>query len=452
MFMYKQKDGKVSIAHQGRKEVIPDQHAYATGTFRRQLVQKITQHQGVCVVCWVLLCASFLFFHLSGIFFLLAVGCLIAAVVSVGPIWFPLLIWACFTRERILTSETTPIPPVKVTPPLQHDVFPTMASDETLYSFPLQVSSLVGHTSSDDPEATIVAWRPLPQQRVDEGGLLVSSRSDPGIIRAKSPNEDAILVLTGDSSRHTTPQPSGLLVVADGMGGHVNGKEASRLVIDAMRVAVGPVLKSQAGNVPDYGEQLKRGVIQANGVVNQRNIVLSPQSGAASRQLMGSTLTAALVIEGYAYVVNVGDSRTYLYRKSEGLRKLTRDHSVVASMVQLGLIEPDEIYTHPKRNQIYRCLGEKSLVDVDTFTVPLQEQDILLLCSDGLWEMVRDNEIESIIAASPHGVERIADALLRAALANGGADNVSVIVALVAGLQRDNQREAEFATSTQVFA
>ncbi len=96
------------------------------------------------------------------------------------------------------------------------------------------------------------------------------------------------------------------------------------------------------------------------------------------------------------------------------------------------MITPDDIYTHPKRNQIYRCLGERASIEVDTFVVPLRSHDILLLCSDGLWEMVRDEDMEKIIASSATHPSQIASMLVQAALSRGGADNVSVVVVYVA--------------------
>jgi serine/threonine protein phosphatase PrpC len=168
---------------------------------------------------------------------------------------------------------------------------------------------------------------------------------------------------------------------------------------------------------------LKAGVQYANGVVFERN--------QKQQTVMGTTMTVALVSETTAYIAHVGDSRFYLYRQGAGLRQITYDHSVVAALVEAGIIEPEDIYIHPWRNQIYRSLGSEATVEVDTFTVQLAAGDILLLCSDGLWEMVRDKEIAAILDISLVDPTDTAHALIQAALAGGGDDNVSAVVAQV---------------------
>jgi serine/threonine protein phosphatase PrpC len=146
-------------------------------------------------------------------------------------------------------------------------------------------------------------------------------------------------------------------------------------------------------------------------------------------------MTATLVIGTTAYVAHVGDSRLYLYREPTGLTQITRDHSVVATLVAAGRIEPEDIYIHPWRNQIYRSLGEESCVEVDTFVVPLAANDVLLLCSDGLWEMIRDPQIAAILTKPMTAPTDTAHALIQAALEHGGEDNVSAIVAQVSRVQ-----------------
>ncbi|HKF37051.1 MAG TPA: SpoIIE family protein phosphatase, partial [Ktedonobacteraceae bacterium] len=137
--------------------------------------------------------------------------------------------------------------------------------------------------------------------------------------------------------------------------------------------------------------------------------------------------TVALLWGTTAYIANVGDSRTYIYREADGLTQVTQDHSTVARLVKRGAISVDDIYTHPKRNEIYRSLGNSPTVEVDTFTVTLRPGDILLLCSDGLWEMVRDAEIEEILRTSASFCSQLCAMLVQAALNRGGKDNISVI-------------------------
>lgn len=262
----------------------------------------------------------------------------------------------------------------------------------------------------------------LQQVRGRNLSLAVGTRSDPGIKRKHKPNEDSLFAIQGARTHNSQPQQFGLFVVADGMGGHANGQDASRLAIQTMIDFMLPrVTGSEPMDDEAFLKLLSDGVQNANQAVHLRNM--------EARADMGTTMTTALVVGSTAYVANVGDSRTYLYRESQGLAKVTNDHSVVASLVEAGIIQPDDIYTHPKRNQIYRSLGEKPVVEVDTFKVDLQPGDKLLLCSDGLWDMTRDPVIQQIMSKPASDPNKTSQELIKAALDGGGEDNISVIVA-----------------------
>ena len=227
---------------------------------------------------------------------------------------------------------------------------------------------------------------------------------DAGIARRGKPNEDSLFAIENITSLATSPQPTGLFIIADGMGGHGNGEEASQLAIRAMRESVLRLLHTEVKEDEMIEEILVEGVQDANYSVYKRNQQQSTN--------MGTTMTAALLWGTTVYVVNVGDSRTYLYRTSEGLYQVTHDHSVVARLVEVGAISADEVYTHPKRNAILRALGNDPTVDVDCFTVQVRAGDVLLLCSDGLWEMVRDFEIQEIVHASASYASRMCAMLI----------------------------------------
>ena len=259
-------------------------------------------------------------------------------------------------------------------------------------------------------------------------GFLVGTCSDPGIKRKHKPNEDSLFAAQGARATTFSLQELGLFVVADGMGGHANGQDASRLAIQTFINSILPKIAKSGDIPPDEAMHLLvEGVQQANVAVYTHNM----QQGAD----MGTTMTAVLILDSTAYIANVGDSRTYLYSESESeghrLAKITQDHSVVASLVDAGIIQPDDIYTHPKRNQIYRSLGEKQEVEVDSFVEHLQVGNKLLLCSDGLWDMVRDPQIESVLHIHSVDPAMTGAALVQSALDGGGEDNVSVIVVQV---------------------
>src|SRR6266480_2359671 len=248
--------------------------------------------------------------------------------------------------------------------------------------------------------------------------LHIGYHQDPGIRRKYKPNEDTLFVMHGVMPFASSPStPFVLLVVADGMGGQGHGRTASRLAVRSLveYMSDSPCLQQRSPEA--LLSLLSAGVQYANQVVYERNQM--------QQTTMGTTMTTVLVIETTAYVAHVGDSRLYLYREPTGLSQITQDHSLVAALAAAGVIRPEDIYTHPRRNLIYRCLGEKSAVEVDTCAVPLAADDTLLLCSDGLWEMVRDQQIAAILTSPLFDPAHTARALIQAALAGGGEDNAS---------------------------
>ncbi len=254
--------------------------------------------------------------------------------------------------------------------------------------------------------------------------LVAGARSDVGRTRRGNPNEDSILVLEFTRIHESANQSLGLYIVADGLGGHDDGQTASRRAIGVMadyitREVILPALQSgQYADNETIAARLKASVEAANLALVGSN----EQTGSD----MGSTVTGALVIGDTAHVVNVGDSRTYLF-DTVSLQPISVDHSLVMQLVIGGLIERDDIYTHPQRNQILRSLGDRRDVQIDLFTQKLRPGYQLVVCCDGLWEMIRDPQIEQVLR-TVSDPQAAADRLMELANENGGEDNISVIV------------------------
>ncbi len=234
-------------------------------------------------------------------------------------------------------------------------------------------------------------------------------------------NEDCLLTLEVQRSQLSEGHPVGLYVVADGMGGHEAGEVASGLAINAVGRAVAEKVMLpwiQEPKPVNYEEILKEACQEANRAVNDRRRV--------TRTDMGTTLVAALVVGTEAYVANIGDSRCYRINRRE-IQQITADHSLVERLVATGQITREEARVHPQRNYIYRTVGDKPQVEVDTFRVSLQPGDHLVLCSDGLNSMIDDEQIRQAVLESPHP-QAACEQLVRLANAAGGDDNVTVIV------------------------
>jgi protein phosphatase len=172
----------------------------------------------------------------------------------------------------------------------------------------------------------------------------------------------------------------------------------------------------------DLKKVIKNAVQKANKVVFDYSRHKPKQAANA-----GTTITMVASRGNLAYFANVGDSRGYLLRDHE-LIQITRDHSLVANLVEEGQILPDEIFTHPRRNMIFRFLGQKGLVQIDLFEQHIVPGDFILLCSDGLWEMVQKSRVMVQLIETASDPQDACQKLVDAALKAGGEDNIGVVV------------------------
>jgi protein phosphatase len=271
--------------------------------------------------------------------------------------------------------------------------------------------------------------------------LKAVSGTDPG--RARSINQDNVLAYIRPDDMGV---PLGLLIVADGMGGHQAGEVASDLAVATIRSTLSwmleqddedatkpmPILnmdndpdiqkKNEAAYTAHLEKRLELAIEEANKV-----IYTYAQENPTDAGNLGCTVTCAIIYGNVAIIANVGDSRTYLFRGGQ-LQQITDDHSYVGQLVREGLLQPDQIFDHEQRNVITRALGNRPAVVADIRSWNLEIGDRLLLCSDGVWEMIRDPE-EMASMLQVEELETAVEKLIESANAYGGADNIGVVVA-----------------------
>ncbi len=251
---------------------------------------------------------------------------------------------------------------------------------------------------------------------------IVGAHTDVGMVRDH--NEDSYLTLQLGLNNNNQAQGWGIYIVSDGMGGHAAGEVASSLAIrSAAELLISAYMSTAVRPDSIYDEAEARTLVRQ--AIQQANEAIIGE-GRVQGNDMGATITMALVTGDRAIIGNVGDSRTYLFRDGK-LRRISKDHSLVMRLVELGQIRDDEIYTHPQRNAVLRSLGDKSNVEVDIFSERLRPGDAILLCSDGQWEMTHDPDIERILNrdANPQAT---CEALVAAANQAGGEDNIASIL------------------------
>lgn len=204
-----------------------------------------------------------------------------------------------------------------------------------------------------------------------------------------------------------------LYIVADGMGGHKAGDYASRYTIERVVASVSRCSKKEPVEI------FEEAILKAN------ELLIHDSNEDEAKQGMGTTLVACTIIGNKMIVANIGDSRLYVI--NSGIKQITRDHSLVEEMVRLGEMDESEAREHPKKNIITRAIGATGTVEADYFEVDLDAADTILLCTDGLTNMVEDQQILDIVH-NYDNVEKQALTLIEAANSNGGRDNITVMI------------------------
>lgn len=208
-----------------------------------------------------------------------------------------------------------------------------------------------------------------------------------------------------------------LFIVADGMGGHNAGDYASRFCVDYITQHI------------KNSNQTSPIVLIEEAIKDTNDKLYEKAKQQEEFEGMGTTLVIATICNNEMYIANIGDSRLYVI--SNEMRQITEDHSLVQAMVRTGELDQDEARVHPNKNIITRALGSNKTAQADFFEVELKEGDIVLLCSDGLTNMLEDETIERIIRENADDPKTATEALVKQANHNGGKDNITVIVVIV---------------------
>jgi serine/threonine protein phosphatase PrpC len=239
-------------------------------------------------------------------------------------------------------------------------------------------------------------------------------------------NEDSLLGITATMAGNAGNLPFGLYIVADGMGGHQFGEVASNA---AVRTVAGYILRK-------FHPYLFH--IKSDSMDESFQEIMQAAVGEAQRAIQreapgsGTTLTAALVVGQQITVAHVGDSRAYFIYPDGRVEPITRDHSLVKRLEELGHITPDEAVNYPHRNVLYRALGQGEMLDPDIFTVGFPQPGHLMICSDGLWGVLTEQDLARSVTDAT-SLQRACQNLVNAANAAGGPDNISVVLVQLIG-------------------
>jgi serine/threonine protein phosphatase PrpC len=282
--------------------------------------------------------------------------------------------------------------------------------------------TIIGEEDATKPLA------PLPEM-ISAGPTSTGSLELPQLIagcgqsvgKQREHNEDALFSLTTTLANNASNLPFGLYIVADGMGGHQHGEVASEMATRAMAEYVIRNLYTPLISVTPKPPSQSLQEILANGVNAAHEAIVDTISGG------GTTLTTVLVLGKQMIIGHVGDSRVYTVDMHGIMRPLTRDHSLVKRLEELGQLTPEEAAIHPQRNVLYRALGQGEPFEPEIITTPLPQPGYLLVCSDGLWGVVPENELGKIIISADNPFQACQE-MVDAANDAGGPDNISAIL------------------------
>ncbi|MFH0878803.1 MAG: protein phosphatase 2C domain-containing protein [Lentisphaerota bacterium] len=239
-------------------------------------------------------------------------------------------------------------------------------------------------------------------------------------------NEDSLLAITSTRAGNSGNTPFGLYIVADGMGGHQFGEVASN---SAIRTVAGYILRKFHPYLfnlkPEPLDESLQEIMQA-AVAEAQKVIQHEAPGS------GTTLTAALILGQQVTLAHVGDSRAYMIYTDGRIETVTRDHSLVKRLEELGHLSPADAANYPHRNVLYRALGQGELLEPDIFTIPFPSAGLLMLCSDGLWGVVSEPDLLRAVREAPN-LQRACQSMVAAANAAGGPDNISVVLVQLAG-------------------
>lgn len=252
-----------------------------------------------------------------------------------------------------------------------------------------------------------------------KGKLRCVGVSDTG--RVREHNEDTI----------GTDVDIGLVVLADGMGGYKAGEVASGIAVRTVMGLLKDAIERQDLTIPDEESGLSRpGILLRDAVQRANKIIYQTARTQANCEGMGTTVVAGLFFDDRLTIAHVGDSRLYRQRGSQ-FEQITHDHSLLQELVARGFYTPEEAQRAAAKNYVTRALGVEATVEVDVTEVPVEKDDLFLLCSDGLSDMIEDDDIQLTISTFGVNLETVARQLVLLSNENGGRDNVSLVVVRV---------------------